>query len=273
MNIPVCLTIAGSDSSGGAGIQADLKAFAYFTTFGTSAVTAITAQTPAGVSSIYPVPVDEVLLQYRAVTDTMTVNAVKTGMLTNADIVETVCDEFAELRGIPIIVDPVMVAGSGDRLVEEKATELILERLLPLATLITPNVMEAEMILDQPLPDNIALIEAVQQLTEDFDCAVMLKGGHHSDKDSAIDYLATDDATYRLRSPLVNARSSHGTGCTLSAAIAANLASGKDMITAAAAAKAYVHHSLANCSNVGPAAWAMVQPEVNEESIVEVEIL
>ncbi|MDP7399347.1 MAG: bifunctional hydroxymethylpyrimidine kinase/phosphomethylpyrimidine kinase, partial [Lentisphaeria bacterium] len=124
MNIPVCLTIAGSDSSGGAGIQADLKAFAYFTTFGTSAVTAITAQTPSGVSSIFPVPVDEVLLQYRAVTETMTVKAIKTGMLTNADIVGTVCDQFDELRGIPIIVDPVIIAGSGDRLVEEDATEL-----------------------------------------------------------------------------------------------------------------------------------------------------
>jgi hydroxymethylpyrimidine/phosphomethylpyrimidine kinase len=273
MSVPVCLSIAGSDSGGGAGIQADLKAFAYFKTFGTTAITAVTAQNPSGVTGILPVPVDQVMAQYHAVNESMAVSAIKTGMLTNAEIIDAVCDQLESVHGMPIIVDPVLVATSGDRLLDEDAAELLIERLLPLATLITPNIGEAEVITEQPLPDDIALSEAVVELAANFKCSVLLKGGHHTDKDFAIDYLALGDVTYRLRSPIVHAKSTHGTGCALSAAIAANLAAGKDMITAVAAAKAYVHHSLEGCDAIGPDAWALIAPDLNDESIVEVDIL
>ena len=242
---PIALTIAGSDSSGGAGIQADLKAFSAFGVYGASVLTALTAQNTRGVKGVHPVPPDFVVAQMVSVLDDLDVKAIKTGMLADAAIIGAVVDALAaRAPGVPLVVDPVMVATSGDVLLARDAIETVRKRLIPRATLITPNLPEAAELLGEPIARTEA--EALAQLTRLTTLgarAVLLKGGH-GDGDEAVDLLALDGRVIRLADRRIATRNTHGTGCTLSAAIAARLAIGDDLETAVARAKRYVHDAI-----------------------------
>lgn len=256
---PVALTIAGSDSGGGAGIQADLRAFAYFRVFGTTAVTVVTAQNPQGVTGVEPVAPDILQAQMRAVFGAFTVGAIKTGMLFSRDLIRTVSREVARHPGLPLVVDPVMVATSGARLLHPDAVETLIGELLPLATLITPNLPEAEVLLGRPIPP-AELQTAGRALQRRHGCAVLLKGGHVPGA-AGTDYLFSGENAWCLTAPEVDAPlTTHGTGCSLSAAIAACLARDMDLLTAVRQAKAYVLGALRGCAAVGRHTSAMLPP-------------
>jgi hydroxymethylpyrimidine/phosphomethylpyrimidine kinase len=242
---PIALTIAGSDSSGGAGIQADLKAFSAFGVYGASVLTALTAQNTRGVQGVHPVPPDFVVAQMVSVLEDLDVKAIKTGMLADAAIIGAVVDALAaRAPGIPLVVDPVMVATSGDVLLARDAIETVRKRLIPRATLITPNLPEAAELLAEPIARNEAEARAqLAHLTAMGARAVLLKGGH-GDGDEAVDLLALDGRVVRLADRRIATRNTHGTGCTLSAAIAARLAIGDDLETAVTVAKRYVHDAI-----------------------------
>lgn len=255
---PVALTIAGSDSGGGAGIQADFRAFATFGVFGTTAISALTAQNPAGVTGIQPAQPDILAKQIRAVAEAFAVNAVKTGMLFSKRLIEVVADELTRLSAAALIVDPVMVATSGARLLEEDAVSSLMRDLLPKAVLITPNIPEAEILSGRRVSGEDDMIEAGRALADECRCAVLVKGGHRAEG-CAVDILIDDTHVWRLSSPAVDARSTHGTGCSLSAACAAAIAAdpGARLIEVVQRAKAYVLASLRRCRRVGPSTWAM----------------
>ena len=247
MQLPVVLTIAGSDSGGGAGIQADLKAIGALGGFGCTAITAVTAQNPQSVTGVWPIPPEGISKQVEAVTSAFPVAAIKTGMVGNAAAIEAVADC---LKGIdvPIVVDPVMVATSGARLLDEDAVEALTTRLLPLATVITPNLPEAAVLLGREVAESA---NDARMLAERIGAAVLLKGGHGAG-DEAVDVLATVEGDLlELRGEWVDAPSTHGTGCTLAAALATCLAKGMDLPTAAEAAKGYVTEALRNCVQLG----------------------
>ena len=240
---PIALTIAGSDSSGGAGIQADLKTFAAMGVYGASALTAITAQNTRGVQAVEVLPAPFVLAQIASVLDDLDVRAIKTGMLANAGIVAAVADR---LRGVavPVVVDPVMVATSGDTLLTEDAIVAIRERLLPVAALITPNLPEAARLLDAPVADTEAAMRGQAEALLNLGCrAVLVKGGHATGAE-AIDILFDGQTMSRLARPRVATRNTHGTGCTLSAAIAAGLAHGLPLVQAVEEAKTFLTQPL-----------------------------
>jgi hydroxymethylpyrimidine/phosphomethylpyrimidine kinase len=244
---PVAITIAGSDSSAGAGIQADLKTFTYFRVFGQSVVTCIVAEVPEKVQRIQAVDVDAVRDQLILSLEYFPVSAIKTGMLYSREIIGAVCEI---LEAIPIdkrpsvVVDPVMVASSGDRLLQIDALEIYLNRLFPLATVVTPNRDEAAIIYGQDIGNTAELKEIGPELVRQYGTAFLLKGGHWPG-DLAVDYLATQAGVLRLSEPFVPAKSTHGTGCTLSAALAAGLALGDDLQTAAHRAKTFVTRAIA----------------------------
>ncbi len=225
---PVALTVAGSDSGGGAGIQADLKTFHAFGVFGTSAVTAVTVQNTLGVRAIHKVPAELVAAQIEAVAADLRPSACKTGMLADASIIGAVAAEL-RLKGMsPLVVDPVMVAASGDPLLEDEAVAALREDLLPLASLVTPNLDEAEILTGQSVRSESEMRAAAEALVRGGCAAALVKGGH-LDGDEVID-LFFDGARWReWRSPRLRSRSCHGTGCTLSAAVAAGLASGRPL--------------------------------------------
>ena len=243
MSTPPCiLTIAGSDSGGGAGIQADLKTMTVLGGFGMSAITALTAQNGLGVDGIQAVPPAFVSLQIRSVCNGFPVAAAKTGMLLSAPIVVTVADALAG-RGVPLVVDPVCVSQSGHRLLEEDAVEAILRHMLPLATLLTPNRPEAELLAGMPIatPEDVA--EAGTRLLRRGAAAVLIKGGHfEADSDTLIDWLCLpDQPPLALPQARVNTPNNHGTGCTLSAAIATLLGLGHGLIDAVVQAQRYLN--------------------------------
>lgn len=271
-NIPVCLTIAGSDSGGAAGVQADLRAFGFFETFGTSVITAITAQNPLEVTAIHGVPVDDIAAQYRAVAKVFDLRAIKTGMLFEPSIINTVAAELERRPATaPLVVDPVMVATSGTRLLQDDAVDAMVGRFLPLATLMTPNLPEADIIHGDEVRSREQMITTAAALAARYDSGCLLKGGHNAGADAAVDILAlADGIVYELATPVVAAKSTHGTGCTLSSAIAANLAHGRELLDAAVAAKAYVYHNLQACRAVGSDVYAMYPPAGNDESVVQV---
>ncbi|BCM94201.1 hydroxymethylpyrimidine/phosphomethylpyrimidine kinase [Abditibacteriota bacterium] len=245
----VCLTIAGSDSGGGAGIQADLKTFSAHGVFGTSAITLITAQNTRGVSAVQTLDPEMVRAQIRAVLDDFPVRAIKTGALGNAEIIEAVA---AELRGrdLPLIVDPVMLAKSGDALIERDAIEVLKEALFPLATLITPNLPEAEVLLSLKsghLRDENAVRELLQSPPP---FPFLLKGGHGQGP-ALYDYLWSPEAKQTWSSPRQRTRHTHGTGCTLSAAIAAQLALGSPLAIAIERARLYVAAAIRAAPGLG----------------------
>jgi hydroxymethylpyrimidine/phosphomethylpyrimidine kinase len=240
----IALTIAGSDSSGGAGIQADLKTFSAFGVYGASVITALTAQNTRGVQGIHAVPAEFVAAQIGSVLSDLHVGAVKTGMLADAAIVETVAGALAAAAPRPLIVDPVMVATSGDRLLAPEAVAALKRDLIPLATLVTPNLAEAAILLgtSEAVSEPQMLDQAGALLA--LGCrAVLLKGGHAHGA-AALDILAGAGGIERLELARIETPHTHGTGCTLSAAIAALLARGTPLAEAVRRAKAYVWHGL-----------------------------
>jgi len=248
--VPVALTIAGSDSGGGAGIQADLKTFEAFAVFGTTAITAVTAQNTRGVFAVAVLEPSMIRAQIRAVYEDLAPRAAKTGMLANAAGVGAVAGALRETGLAPVVVDPVMVASSGDRLLDEDAVETLRERLLPLAAILTPNVPEAELLLGRTLSSVEALREAAPALAELGPAAVLLKGGHLPGPE--IVDVAWDGRELReFRAPRIDTRHTHGTGCTLSAAIAAGLARGADRWTAIEMAIDYTRRAIASAPGLG----------------------
>ena len=247
----IALTIAGSDSSGGAGIQADLKTFTALGVYGASVITALTAQNTLGVQGIHPVPVAFVAQQLDSVLSDLAVGAIKTGMLANADIVGTVA---AMLRAAPpraLVVDPVMVATSGDVLLAPDAIGAMKELLLPLATLVTPNLAEAALLLGSKQAEEETDAVAQAQALRAAGCrAVLIKGGHGRG-DAAVDILVDDKGVERFVRPRIDTPHTHGTGCTLSAAIAALLARGAPMTEAVDRAKAFVWEGLKHGRELG----------------------
>jgi hydroxymethylpyrimidine/phosphomethylpyrimidine kinase len=218
---PTALTVAGSDPSGGAGIQADLKTFSALGAYGTAVLTALTAQNTRGVTGVLPVPAAFVRLQLETLLDDVEVHATKLGMLGSADVVREVAAVLGERRPGPVVCDPVMVATSGDRLIDEDAVEAVRTVLLPVTDLITPNVPEAAALLGtDPVTDADALPGQARALLELGPRAVLLKGGHLGGG-SSVDVLATADGVAVTQRPRVATTATHGTGCTLSSAIAA----------------------------------------------------
>jgi hydroxymethylpyrimidine/phosphomethylpyrimidine kinase len=248
---PCALTIAGSDSGGGAGIQADLKTFGALGVHGTSAITCLTAQNPEGVRGILACTPGMVRKQIEAVLEELPPGAVKTGMLYSAAIIQVVAECLAGAGEIPLVVDPVMVATSGARLLQPKAIRLLENRLLPLAALITPNLEEAQILAECTIeePEDLRLAAAV--LHDRYGGAVLVKGGHLKGLREAVDVFFDGETELLLSAPFVKGVSTHGTGCTYSAAIAAGLAKGLGMIEAVTAAKEYVTEAIARSIRVG----------------------
>jgi hydroxymethylpyrimidine/phosphomethylpyrimidine kinase len=241
----IALTIAGSDSSGGAGIQADLKTFAALEVYGASVITALTAQNTEGVDAVHMVPPDFVLAQMLAVAADLDIRAIKIGMLGTSAVIEAVAEGLKSFPGVPVVLDPVMVAASGDALLDADAVETLRRTLLPLATVITPNLAEAAALLGQPLARHESeMLKQANGLLQMDARAVLLKGGHGAGRD-AVDVLVDGEGEMRLAVPRVATRNTHGTGCTLSAAIAAELAKGVPLRAAVEKAKAYVTAAIA----------------------------
>jgi len=244
MQTPVALTIAGSDNSAGAGVQADLKSFTAFKVYGLTAITCVVAEVPGKVSAIQPVDMPIIAEQIRLSLEAFPVAAVKTGMLYSREIIETVCEALAHFSG-PLVVDPVMIATSGARLLKAEAIELYEQRLFPRAALATPNLDEAAALLGAPVPDLATMRVAVRQLAEKYGCSFLLKGGHLRGN-QAIDLLFDGTAMHEFSAPFVAGVSTHGTGCTYSAAITANLALGLSLPESVAAAKDFLTRAVQN---------------------------
>jgi hydroxymethylpyrimidine/phosphomethylpyrimidine kinase len=245
--VPIAVTIAGSDSGGGAGIQADLKTFSALGVYGASVITALTAQNTLGVQGIHDVPAEFVSRQIDSVFSDLAVRAVKIGMLSRIAVIAAVADGLARHAGaIPVVLDPVMVATSGDRLIADEAVAALRDRLLPRADLITPNLPEAAVLLGEAMAeDSATAVAQARRLVALGARAVLIKGGHGQGRES-IDHLVTADGTLRtLAAPRIATANTHGTGCTLSAAVAAGLASGLPLPEAVAGAKDYLTAALA----------------------------
>jgi hydroxymethylpyrimidine/phosphomethylpyrimidine kinase len=245
MTIPIALTIAGSDSSGGAGIQADLKTFAACGVYGASAITALTAQNTQGVVAIHQVPADFVTAQIDAVFSDLDVKAVKIGMVAQRAVIDAIIAGLQRWSPKHVVLDPVMVATSGDRLLAPDAVEALRTLLVPQAQIITPNLPEAAALLDAPVATGETEIEDQGRRLLALGCgAVLIKGGHGRGADS-IDYLITMNSVVALAAPRIAGNNTHGTGCSLSSAIAAGLAKGEDLETAVRGAKTYVSAAIA----------------------------
>jgi hydroxymethylpyrimidine/phosphomethylpyrimidine kinase len=242
---PIALTIAGSDSSGGAGIQADLKTFTVLGVYGASVITALTAQSTQGVAGIFPVPPEFVAEQIAAVASDLGVSAAKTGMLNDSGTVLAVAEAVRRHALYPLVVDPVMVATSGDSLMTEGMVAALREDLVPLADLLTPNLPEAARLLDSAPATDEAEMAAQAKGLLDLGCkAVVLKGGHGSGTEAVDIFMERGGEPLRLALPRIATRNTHGTGCTFSAAVAAWLARGESLQSAVAAAKRFVHEAL-----------------------------
>ena len=248
-HVPKAMTIAGSDSGGGAGIQADLKTFAALGVYGTSVLTAITAQNTLGVTGVHEVPVDMVAAQIEAVIGDIGADAVKTGMLSSTDIIETVARELAHFRVDRLVVDPVMVAKSGDRLLREEAVDAMRRSLLPLATVVTPNIPEAETLADVRIESGEDARRAADRIVSMGAKAVVVKGGHLSGP--SVDLFYDGQEFREFNAPRIETRNTHGTGCTFASAIAAGLAKGMGVVEAVALAKEYVTEAIRRSFDVG----------------------
>ena len=245
MATPIALTIAGSDSSGGAGIQADLKAFGALGVYGASVITALTAQNTQGVIGIHQVPAEFVTAQIDAVFSDLAVGAVKIGMVAHPPVIDAIADGLKRWSPKHVVLDPVMVATSGDRLLAAEAVDTLRTRLIPLASLITPNLPEAAALLDEPLAQDQAAIEDQGRRLLALGCAAVLIKGGHGDGAESTDYLCTSSGTIALSAKRVATKNTHGTGCSLSSAIAAGLAKGEGMETAVRNAKAWLTAAIA----------------------------
>jgi hydroxymethylpyrimidine/phosphomethylpyrimidine kinase len=248
--IPIALTIAGSDSGGGAGIQADLKTFQAFGVFGTSALTAITVQNTRGVAGVHLVPLETVRAQIAAVAADLPPAAVKTGMLGSATLVETVAAAIRENGLRSYVLDPVMVATSGDRLLDADAEASLREILVPLAAVVTPNLDEAEILAGEEVRDVAGMRRAAEGLVRAGAGAALIKGGH-LEADLLVDVLYDGREWREWRRPRIATTSTHGTGCTLSAAITAGLARGRPLVEAVDDALDYVHRAILEAPGLG----------------------
>ncbi len=245
---PVALTVAGSDSGAGAGIQVDLKTFAAHRIFGVSAITAVTVQNTAEVRAVHPVPPDIVAGQIDCLLDDFTVVAAKAGMLATAETVEAVAGVLLG-RPLPhLVIDPVLISSSGARLTDDRAVSIYIDRLFPLADLVTPNMGEAAVITGEPVTNLHQMEQAARAINRLGARNVLLKGGHLFGQGEAVDLFFDGDKVIHFAAPWVDTPNVHGTGCTLSAAIVSGLAHGTDLPTAIRDAKTYVHRALASAS-------------------------
>ena len=247
--LPVALTIAGSDSGGGAGIQADLKTFAALHVHGTTAITCLTAQNPKSVCAVEPVTPKMVEQQIEAVFAELHPVAAKTGMLFSAEIIESVVKCWKHAK-IPLVVDPVMVSTSGVRLLQPAAIEVLQNKLLPICALITPNLDEAEILVGEKIRSIEDVRKAAKEIRHRFGCAALVKGGHIKDGKQAADIYWDGKTELLLTAPFVKSVSTHGTGCTYSAAITAYLARGKSLSYAVEQAKGFITKAIAGSYKV-----------------------
>lgn len=249
--LPVALSIAGSDSGGGAGIQADLKTFAALGVHGTSAITCITAQNPRRVLAVQPCTPEIVRQQIEAVFQELPPNAVKTGMLYSEAIIHVVVEFFKHSKRPPLVVDPVMVASSGAQLLHPSAMQALEKQLLPLAALTTPNLFEAEALTGRRLKDVEGLRGAARDIHERFGCAALVKGGHLRGGNEAADIFFDGKDELLLTAPFVRGVKTHGTGCSYSAAITAGLAAGRPLAQAVTSGKEYITQAIARSQRIG----------------------
>lgn len=253
---PVCLTIAGSDSGGGAGIQADIKAMQANGTFAASVITAVTAQNTVAVTGAVDLSLDIIAKQIDAVCSDIDVAATKTGMLSSASIIELVSERIRRYELHPLVVDPVMISKSGFTLLADDAIEALVERLLPLADVVTPNAHEAERLASIQVVTEEDARQAARRIHGMGARSVLVKGGHLESSSDAVDVLFDGNDFHEFRSERLDSRNTHGTGCTYASAIAANLARGHDLVEAIRRAKEYVteaiRHGLAIGSGHGP---------------------
>ena len=248
-SIPRAMTIAGSDSGGGAGIQADLKTFAALGVYGTSVLTAITSQNTLGVTGVHEVPVEMVASQIEAVISDIGTDAVKTGMLFSSDIIETVARELNHFRVNRLVVDPVMVAKSGDRLLREDAVDAMRRSLLPFAIVVTPNIAEAETLADMKIESVTDARRAADKIVGMGAKSVVVKGGHLPGP--PVDLFYDGSQALEFTAPRIDTPNTHGTGCTFASAIAAGLAKGMDVVDAVAGAKEYVTEAIRHSLHIG----------------------
>ena len=248
---PIVLTIAGSDSGGGAGIQADIKAISATGSYACSVITAITSQNTLGVSAIHPIPLEHIESQLDAVFSDLNVVAVKVGMLADADIIQVVANKIRQYKPKYLVVDPVMVATSGDLLLKRDAIDTLKRELLPLADLVTPNLPEGAALIGGEVPHDEdqmgAMIESLRALGAK---AVLLKGGHLEQSDSSNDLLITPTASELIRAKRVMTGNTHGTGCTLSSAIASYLANGNRLHKAICLGKQYITQAISHADEL-----------------------
>ena len=245
------LTIAGSDSGGGAGVQADLKTFHANGTFGMSAITSVTAQNSREVRKAYDLPIDIIVDQIDAVFDDFDVSAVKTGMLSSREIVEAVSDQLVKRKASRIVVDPVMISKSGFSLLSDDAVDSVRKYLLPIADLVTPNVHEANLLSGMRIEGPDQAKRAARKIFDLGPGAVLVKGGHLADRAGAVDILFDGSEETVVRAERIDTQNTHGTGCTYSAAIAAHLARGKPLVEAVSSAKAYITEAIRYSLSIG----------------------
>lgn len=249
------LTIAGSDSSGGAGIQADIKTMIANGVFATSAITALTAQNTTGVTDISTVTPEFLEAQLNAVFSDIYPDAVKIGMVASAQLIETIAKVLTSYKAKNIVLDPVMVATSGSKLIVDDAIKALEEKLLPIVTVVTPNIPEATVLSGLEIKNEEDMIDAAHFISETYHCSVLIKGGHQIN--DANDLLYRDGSYFWFRGKRINNPNTHGTGCTLSSAIASNLAKGYDLDTAVKRAKDYISGALAAMLDLGKGSGPM----------------
>ncbi|WP_022941226.1 bifunctional hydroxymethylpyrimidine kinase/phosphomethylpyrimidine kinase [Psychromonas hadalis] len=248
---PIVLTIAGSDSGGGAGIQADIKAISATGSYACSVITAITAQNTLGVSAIFPIPLEHVAKQLDAVFSDLNVVAVKVGMLADSDIINVVTNKIKQYQPTFLVVDPVMVTRNGDLLLQPSAIATLKSALLPMANIITPNLPEAALLVGCEIPQNEAqmtqMVSALRQLNEH---AILLKGGYLTQDENSNDLLILPKQVHHLNAKRINTGNTHGTGCTLSSAIASYLAQGHALLPAVQRAKKYITKAISHADEL-----------------------
>ncbi|MBE2893577.1 bifunctional hydroxymethylpyrimidine kinase/phosphomethylpyrimidine kinase [Spirabiliibacterium falconis] len=252
-SVKQALTVAGSDSGGGAGIQADLKTFQMRHVFGMSVVTAVTAQNSQGVHAIHSIPIEMVLAQLNAIADDFTPSAVKVGMLGTQPVIECVAEKLSCYRFGPIVVDPVMIAKGGSRLLDKSAVSALSSLLVPLSDVITPNLPETKALTGMDVVDKLSATKAALILQSMGAKTVVIKGGHSENSKSTLccDWVFTETSDFVLESPRMITRHTHGTGCTFSACIAAELAKGEGMEHAIRTAKAFITAAISHPLNIG----------------------
>ncbi len=244
-----CMTIAGSDSGGGAGIQADLKTFAAFGVYGTSVITALTAQNTHSVNAIQAMDPDLITSQYRTILEDIGTDAIKIGMLFNAEIVKAVANMIKDTNPANVVIDPVMVSKSGDNLLRRDCVDVLRSDLIPIATVVTPNIPEAEELTGVTITGKASVIKAANLILGMGAKSVIMKGGHMSG--DPIDYFFDGQNSIELLSKRIDTKNTHGTGCTFSSAVAANLALGRELQDSTKIAQSYVYDSIDPAFNIG----------------------